>query len=280
MTGMQIHTESTRFSGFEYAIVLGVIRAWATLETSIHALTNDAVWSDQLAEQPIPYSGPTVTREEAKAVGLARYFTGMPCKRGHVVERYTTSKNACVLCARDLKAARYARDSEKVKASVKAYRDKNKERLKLEAVAIYAANPDKKRELNKQSRDKYPERVAARNAKWYRENKEKAKAGNLARARANPEVFAAYCRNRRTKLKEAGGKHTASDVLFLLKKQGKKCAYCRVKLDGDYHVDHVMPIALGGSNYRRNLQILCEPCNLSKGAKHPIKFAQELGMLL
>jgi len=30
--------------------------------------------------------------------------------------------------------------------------------------------------------------------------------------------------------------------------------------------DHVIPVALGGANTARNLQLLCEPCNRAKGA--------------
>jgi hypothetical protein len=30
--------------------------------------------------------------------------------------------------------------------------------------------------------------------------------------------------------------------------------------------DHVIPLAMGGSNTARNLQLLCEPCNRTKGA--------------
>lgn len=37
------------------------------------------------------------TKTEAAAVGLARFFTGQPCKRGHLSERYT-STGACVEC--------------------------------------------------------------------------------------------------------------------------------------------------------------------------------------
>jgi hypothetical protein len=29
----------------------------------------------------------TITRKQAREKGLKRYFTGKPCKRGHVVER-------------------------------------------------------------------------------------------------------------------------------------------------------------------------------------------------
>lgn len=36
-------------------------------------------------------------RKAAKAAGLARYFTGKPCKRGHIDERYVGSYQ-CVIC--------------------------------------------------------------------------------------------------------------------------------------------------------------------------------------
>jgi len=50
--------------------------------------------------QYLPYTGPIVTRAEAKAAGLKRYFMGpdRPCRRhGHVSER-TTSDGQCIAC--------------------------------------------------------------------------------------------------------------------------------------------------------------------------------------
>lgn len=38
-----------------------------------------------------------IDRYEAQARGLKRYFTGQPCFRGHITERYT-SNGACVAC--------------------------------------------------------------------------------------------------------------------------------------------------------------------------------------
>ena len=38
-----------------------------------------------------------ITREEAKGKGLKRYFTGEPCPRGHLSERYTSNKT-CFDC--------------------------------------------------------------------------------------------------------------------------------------------------------------------------------------
>ena len=38
-----------------------------------------------------------ITRSEAKSQGLPHYFTGRPCKHGHISERYTSS-GVCVCC--------------------------------------------------------------------------------------------------------------------------------------------------------------------------------------
>jgi len=47
----------------------------------------------------------------------------------------------------------------------------------------------------------------------------------------------------------------------------------RRRIDGGYHVDHVTPLVLDGSNGPENFVIACAACNLCKGAKHPMDFA-------
>ena len=37
------------------------------------------------------------SRKEAKSLGTKRYYTGKPCPRGHIVERFTCNGN-CTLC--------------------------------------------------------------------------------------------------------------------------------------------------------------------------------------
>lgn len=45
-------------------------------------------------------------------------------------------------------------------------------------------------------------------------------------------------------------------------------------------MDHIVPLALGGSNTDGNIQLLRATCNQQKHAKHPVVFMQERGFLL
>ena len=80
-----------------------------------------------------------ISRKEAKARGLKRYFTGKPCKHGHVSERYTGS-GACVECnatpERKAYNARNARNARNATPERKAY--------KAAYMASYNATPERK----------------------------------------------------------------------------------------------------------------------------------------
>lgn len=51
-----------------------------------------------MADETICFS-PAKTKSEARALGLNKYFTGKPCKRGHLAERYVAAPN-CIECMR------------------------------------------------------------------------------------------------------------------------------------------------------------------------------------
>lgn len=53
----------------------------------------------------------------------------------------------------------------------------------------------------------------------------------------------------------------------LLQSSEGRCALCGLPVDrSDVHVDHAIPLARGGTNALRNLQIAHPTCNLRKGA--------------
>jgi 5-methylcytosine-specific restriction endonuclease McrA len=161
----------------------------------------------------------------------------------------------------------WRRNAEKYKASTRARYAENLEESRLKA-----------REHAKRHRQKRPDLMRDSNRRAYAKNPEgrrlssrKWQAKNLLRARANNA-------NRRSMKLAAGGKYTRDDVVEIFKMQRGKCAICKTNLT-KYHVDHVMPLSLGGDNNRTNLQLLCPTCNSSKGAKHPIEFMRLRGLL-
>lgn len=169
--------------------------------------------------------------------------------------------------ARD--AARYAANPEKIRAKVAEYRKANPGKSKAKVAEYYAAN----REI-----------IAAHNATYRKANPEKRAAQHAAYYAANPEKFAAHNRNRRSRARNAEGKHTAADIRAIFASQRGLCANCLCKLfksgKQKYHVDHIMPLARGGNNWPSNLQCLCPACNLSKSSKHPAEWAKQQGKLL
>lgn len=211
-----------------------------------------------------------IARKDAMAQGLKRYFTGKPCKKAaHVFERLC-SNGECLACAKVDDAAR----SRRRRAADPA---KWSERTKRWAMA----NPDKVRAKTQRWRGANPE-------KW-RESNRKSKAARQQiytdRQRAdyavNPEKYRVVERKRRAQIKGSTGAHTAADLAEILSAQNHRCSYCKTDLNKvKKHVDHIRPLAHGGSNGRSNLQYLCRSCNQSKSARDPVIFARSIGLLL
>lgn len=212
-----------------------------------------------------------ITRAAARSRGLKFYFTGKPCKHGHVAQRSTKWK-ICVECDRERASERYARKAGKINAARKvryandpSYRSASHARVK------------KWVRENKQKRKIIKDR-------WLNKNREKHNAGVKRWAEANKDKKRAHNTNRKARVREADGHHNAADIARIFKQQRGKCAYCRIKLGHDYHVDHIKPIAAGGSNWPSNLQLTCGPsgnrCNLRKNDKDPIDFQREHGRLI
>jgi len=116
--------------------------------------------------------------------------------------------------------------------------------------------------------------------KWQKENVERRRAIRRKWERDNPETARAKTHRRLALRRKAEGSHTAEDIASIRRLQKNRCAYCGQKLPKNFHVDHIVALARGGSNSRRNLQITCPQCNSRKSAKDPIGFAQLLGRLL
>lgn len=76
------------------------------------------------------------------------------------------------------------------------------------------------------------------------------------------------------------GKLPKGTVARLHTLQRGYCAACKRRLNGRYHVDHVMPLTKGGRHVSGNVQLLCPTCNTRKSNKLPERFMREMGFLL
>lgn len=66
-------------------------------------------------------------------------------------------------------------------------------------------------------------------------------------------------------ISEAGRRSlSTSDRAAVFARYGYCCAYCGT-VEGVFHIDHIIPVARGGTNSLDNLTVACSGCNLSKG---------------
>jgi len=174
-----------------------------------------------------------ILRKEAKRLGLTYYYTGKPCKHGHIDKRQT-SNGGCIICIGEY----VKRHPEKRKETVKKW-DRN--------------NRDKKREKLK---------------RWRRNNKEKAALLSKIWKQKNPDKIQANIRKRRAIRLGCKDRHFIADIKLLEINQNMCCYWCGSKLM-KYHIDHIIPLSISKDDSPANICLSCKECNQSKGAKLP-----------
>ena len=66
--------------------------------------------------------------------------------------------------------------------------------------------------------------------------------------------------------------HTAADIAMLGSIQGDACYYCGASIIGNCQVEHLKPLARGGSNGVANIMLACPRCNREKWIHSEEKF--------
>ena len=231
------------------------------------------------------YGNRIITRDEAIAKGLTRYFTGKPCQKGHIAERSVTNFN-CIICS-----------NEKSKQYQKAKRVLSKDKPLREAARQAAiANGDKtyfhgipckhghiaarwtkgghcvecsrehsqreevkayKRKHKEDNRERYTQLNRAYKVKWKKEN---------------PNYFTMYYVKRNSKVQQATPEWVNWDDLTLLAKTRDSISR---KTGVEHHLDHYYPImgkTVCGLNVPWNLQIITADENRRKHNKMPEEF--------
>ena len=207
------------------------------------------------------------SRTEARKKGLSRYFTGVPCKYGHIAER--TRSGNCVECRRIWRAGR-----ETVSVWRKDYYQRNKTKENENSRQFYLTHTIERKEYGTKWRAENREKLVGTRAKWRLENPQ-----YIAKHRAaHSDWYRVYTENRRKR--KSSGCLSRDRVSRLHKLQRNRCACCGKCLGEDVHLDHIVPLARGGLNIDSNMQLLHSVCNSRKGARDPIEFMRSMGNLL
>lgn len=182
----------------------------------------------------------------------------------------------CTKCGEAKPVSEFGKDASKRDGLRPSCRDCTNASL----AARRAYNPENHRASSAKWQAENRERSNAIKANWADANKEKAKAAGIKWRSANPETRRIISNNRRARKCANGGRLSPGLAEKLFRLQRGKCACCRVSIADGSHLDHRIPLALEGPNEDWNMQLLCAPCNLSKGAKHPNDFMRQRGFLL
>jgi hypothetical protein len=178
------------------------------------------------------------TRKEAQQQGATHYFTGVPCKHGHIALRLV--KGSCVECRKlewtesNERRKEYFKTSEAAKAAKRRYYERNKEL------------------------------VAARAKLRPVEDRRKHRA---AYKKANPELYRVLVNTRRRRNRQATPKWVSAEERAQIRALYAEAQRLTKTLGIPYEVDHVYPLIsdqVCGLHLLANLQIIPKAENLKK----------------
>lgn len=254
-----------------------------------------------------------ITRAEAKASGLQRYFPGSSCKKGHVAERTTVDGQCTVCCNEKMRARRAiakevaaldtAKKFESALAAAKVQFSGSKradgrliERPIAKALGMetyftgsgcsrghiadrYVASGNCVVCSNAFHKERYANNkadYALKGREWVLKNPSYRREYRIRKPelhRAMDARTGAIRRNRK-----AGGVSSGALKAWIAA-QKKVCYWCGLPCKQKYHIDHYQPLSKGGKHRISNLVIACPTCNLRKSSKDPLEFAASIGRL-
>lgn len=157
---------------------------------------------------------------------------------------------------------------------------KNIDAERSRSIAYGKSNPGKGAARTAKWNAKNPDKIKKAKAAYYSANKDRFKTLGALWARVNFKVKRIHAQNRRARKRLVGGVLSSNLASKLYALQRGRCACCGSILGGSFHLDHRIPLALGGSNSDQNMQLLAPVCNLQKHAQDPIDFMRSRGFLI
>ena len=198
-----------------------------------------------------------LTRNEALAKGVSTYFTGKPCKQGHVAQRYVLNWT-CVTC-----------HAEKSAIFQQKWRLNRPEKQK-EYAQKYAKQKNAQSKIWRQNNK---DRCAETQRNWNEKNKEKRNQLSKNWRERNKSAMTALKAKRRADILQRTPAWLTADDFWLIR-EAYALAKLRTVLTGvDWQVDHVVPLRgerVSGLHVPANLSVVPTGVNLKKGNRYAV----------
>lgn len=240
-------------------------------------------------------------RHDALLVGASQFFTGQPCRRGHISPR-NTKKSTCLQCKADSsragrsinpdrgrayrernaeRLARYgaeyrARSADRIKAYRAAYYQNNREEVLQKVKAYRLSNAD----LIKERREQRADMIRVVGALYRQRRRDQILAASAAwRANNRDRRSATETKRRARKLQAMPAWFSEFDELVML--EAHELAGQRERATGfQWHVDHLIPLQARhacGLHISVNVQVI--PACLNVGKRNRMVLTERLEWL-
>jgi 5-methylcytosine-specific restriction endonuclease McrA len=193
-------------------------------------------------------------------------------------------QSRCKACRSKYAVAVYWSNPERARAEKSAsyWRNPevNREKSRLKSLGQQRDNPQKRNAQRLKWRAANPEADRESKRKWELANRESIRARKKKRYYASKEYREqnkTWTIEYRRRSAAADGGHSKTDIALIFASQDGKCAYCAGIISIGYHVDHIVPLSRGGSNWPKNIQLLCPTCNKKKFDKTHEEYMSYIG---
>lgn len=230
-----------------------------------------------------------ISKKNAKAKGLKRYFTGKPCVNGHLSERYLSG--SCAEC-KNAQGSQWRIDHPEAKKRIQdkcndGRREKQREYRQRPEVArkIHETNKAWQSENRDRCRaytKKWCEANPDKRAEYYSRPEVKARMSKIARqwAKDHPDRCGLWAKNNPEKRRAISGRRYAKKKMAMVPwADAEKIAAIYAEAERmtretgiPHEVDHIYPIGgktVMGLHHQDNLRVITRFENRSKGNKMP-----------
>jgi hypothetical protein len=195
-----------------------------------------------------------ISKDQAIKKKLTHYFTGKPCKKGHVEKRNVKS-SACAGCVRARHYTWYAKNKKQALEIIGRWQVKNKKKVRSASQRYRDANPDAAKASVQRYYNKHKRQKLTYNKQWRTNNQDLLRMYNTKRRRILVLATPVWADQ------------------IAIRKIYKLAADKQTRTGKPFHVDHIIPLQhklVCGLHIPSNLQILSGKENNSKHNKFTV----------